>query len=72
MAAESEPNAMSHFSAVENCTKLKNAPRMDVIERYFRIGYDQDVLLIQNPGMINTRSTSCRSPPLSVRAGCAR
>ena len=27
-----------------------NAPRMDLIERYRRIGFDQDVLLIQNPG----------------------
>lgn len=26
------------------------APRMDLIERYTRIGFDQDVLLIQNPG----------------------
>ncbi|WP_193105899.1 alpha/beta fold hydrolase [Brachybacterium sp. FME24] len=28
----------------------QNAPRMDLIERYRRIGFDQDVLLIQNPG----------------------
>lgn len=27
-----------------------NAPRMDLIERYRRIDFDQDVLLIQNPG----------------------
>lgn len=27
-----------------------NAPRMDLIERYRRIGFDQDVVLIQNPG----------------------
>lgn len=27
-----------------------NAPRMDLIERYRRISFDQDVLLIQNPG----------------------
>ncbi|EWS81507.1 hypothetical protein BF93_16505 [Brachybacterium phenoliresistens] len=27
-----------------------HAPRMDLIERYRRIGFDQDVLLIQNPG----------------------
>ncbi|APX33088.1 hypothetical protein BH708_10600 [Brachybacterium sp. P6-10-X1] len=26
------------------------APRMDLIERYRRIGFDQDVVLIQNPG----------------------
>jgi len=27
-----------------------HAPRMDLIERYRRIGFDQDVVLIQNPG----------------------
>ncbi|PWH06454.1 hypothetical protein DEO23_05650 [Brachybacterium endophyticum] len=27
-----------------------NAPRMDLIERYRRLGFDQDVVLIQNPG----------------------
>ncbi|GAA1489396.1 hypothetical protein [Brachybacterium sacelli] len=28
----------------------EQAPRMDLIERYRRIGFDQDVVLIQNPG----------------------